>query len=66
MVEITDFSAALLDLTNPDAREWIKDVIKDKIELLGVSGRMADFGEGLPDERVCGLDLTPQRFGAAP
>jgi alpha-glucosidase len=52
MVEITDFSAALLDLTNPEARAWIKEIIRETLLGLGASGWMADFGEGLPYDAV--------------
>ena len=51
-IEITDFSAAPLDLTNPGARDWMKDILRSKIEHLGISGWMADFGEGLPHDAV--------------
>ncbi|MCE9599168.1 MAG: alpha-glucosidase [Spirochaetia bacterium] len=44
----TDFSAAMIDLTNPEARRWMKDVIKTELIASGVSGWMADFGEALP------------------
>ena len=43
------FQVALLDLSNPDARTWMKAVLRD--ELLGrarCSGWMADFAEALP------------------
>ena len=48
MGRITDFSAAHVDLSNPEARVWIKDVIKQNVVGDGASGWMADFGEGLP------------------
>ena len=51
-IEITDFSAAPLDLTNPGARDWMKGILRGKIEQLGVAGWMADFGEGLPYDAV--------------
>ena len=51
-IEITDFSAAPLDPTSPGARDWIKNILRGKIELLGISGWMADFGEGLPYDAV--------------
>jgi alpha-glucosidase (family GH31 glycosyl hydrolase) len=41
--------AGMLDLSNPDARLWIKQVIKE--EMIGkarASGWMGDFGEALP------------------
>lgn len=44
----TSFSAAMLDLSNPDARAWVKEVIKDELIATGASGWMADFGEALP------------------
>lgn len=44
----TDFHAAMVDLTNPDARRWIKEVIKKELIDTGSSGWMADFGEALP------------------
>ncbi len=52
LVRITDFSAGLTDLTNPEARAWIKSVIKENLIGGGVSGWMADFGEGLPYDAV--------------
>ena len=44
----TSFSAAMLDLANPEARTWIKEVIKDELISTGAAGWMADFGEALP------------------
>ncbi|MFW7381898.1 MAG: alpha-glucosidase [Oligoflexus sp.] len=41
------FDAALVDFTNPNARVWMKDIIKGQLSL-GVAGWMADFGEALP------------------
>lgn len=51
-VQITDFPAALLDLSNPEARAWIKGVIKEKMLGVGLSGWMADFGEYMPVDAV--------------
>lgn len=51
-VTITTFPAAMIDLTNPDAWEWIKNVIKKNMIELGLSGWMADFGEYLPTDCV--------------
>ena len=42
------FDAALVDLTDPDARAWFADVIAEEVLGAGVAGFMADFGEGLP------------------
>lgn len=49
LVGNTSFSAAMVDFTNPGARKWIKEVIKEQvIGTAGASGWMADFGEALP------------------
>lgn len=42
------FPTALVDLSNPAARLWIKGIIKENLLSVGASGWMADFGEGLP------------------
>lgn len=47
-----EFSAALVDLTDPEARSWFADVIADEVLAHGVDGFMADFGEGLPMDAV--------------
>ena len=52
LVKITTFPAAMVDLSNPDAYEWLKDVIKKNIIEFGFSGWMADFGEYLPTDCV--------------
>lgn len=46
------FSAALVDLTNPAAASWFRDVIADEVAGVGADGWMADFGEGLPFDAV--------------
>lgn len=51
-VTITTFPAAIVDLTNPEAVEWLKDIIKKNMIDLGFSGWMADFGEYLPTDAV--------------
>ena len=48
----SDFWACLLDLTNPQACDWIKDVIRDEVMGAGAWGWMADYGEGLPYDAV--------------
>ena len=52
LVKITTFPAAMVDLTNPDAYEWIKNIIKKNMVEFGLSGWMADFGEYLPTDCV--------------
>jgi alpha-glucosidase len=48
LINVTYFPASLLDLSNPDAVQWIKEIIKKNMIGLGLSGWMADFGEYLP------------------
>lgn len=47
-----DFDAYLVDLTDPAARGWYAEVIASEVLADGVSGFMADFGEGLPLDAV--------------
>ncbi|MCG8668737.1 MAG: alpha-glucosidase [Pseudomonadales bacterium] len=49
-ITITDFDAGIVDISNLDAREWLKDIIKDNLIGSGLTGWMADFGEALPFE----------------
>ena len=48
IVESIGFPAYLIDLTNPEAVKWTKDIIKKNMIDQGLSGWMADFGEWLP------------------
>jgi len=52
LVTVTTFPAAMLDLTNPECREWIKGVIKTNMIDVGLSGWMADYGEYIPVDAV--------------
>ncbi len=52
LVTITTFPAAMVDLTNPAAWDWLKGVIKTNMLDFGLSGWMADFGEYLPTDCV--------------
>lgn len=52
LVQNTSFSAAMVDLTNPEARGWLKAVLREQVLGVGASGWMADFGEALPLDAV--------------
>ena len=53
LIDFGEFNGAIVDLTNPQAFDWYKTVIRSNLLDLGVSGWMADFGEYLPcDVRV--------------
>lgn len=55
LIKSTTFDAGIVDLTNPSAYNWYKDIIKHNMIDYGLSGWMADFGEYLPtDARVYG------------
>jgi alpha-glucosidase len=52
LVEQTSFNSAILDLSNPGTRRWIKDIIIDELIARGFKGWMADFAEALPFDGV--------------
>lgn len=47
-IRTVGFPAYLIDLSNPEAFKWTKDIIKKNMIEIGLSGWMADFGEWLP------------------
>ncbi|ERM98111.1 hypothetical protein AMTRI_Chr01g127550 [Amborella trichopoda] len=47
MVPNTAFDVGMLDFTNPKSRRWFKQILQEMVDG-GISGWMADFGEGLP------------------
>lgn len=59
-VTITTFPAAMIDLTNRNAYEWIKGIIKKNLIDFGFSGWMADFGEYLPTDCVLASGEDPE------
>ncbi|MCR9142328.1 MAG: alpha-glucosidase [bacterium] len=63
MILNTSFSAGLIDLTNPAARAWIKEVIKSElVRDAGSKGWMADFGEALPYDAVLYSGESPATY----
>ncbi|MCS7162596.1 MAG: hypothetical protein NZ958_04625 [Bacteroidia bacterium] len=44
------FPAVLVDLTHPEAYQWLRTVVRRFIEIYGFSGWMTDYGEWLPWE----------------
>ncbi len=52
LITVTTFPAAKVDLTNPEAWEWLKRVIGEQMLGIGLSGWMADYGEYLPADAV--------------
>ncbi len=52
LMKSTTFKAGLIDLTNPDAYQYYKTLIKKQMMDLGMAGWMADFGEYLPTDAL--------------
>ncbi|MFN3604174.1 MAG: alpha-glucosidase [Leptonema sp. (in: bacteria)] len=52
LIRNTDFYAGLIDLTNPEAKTWLKSIIKKNLIDIGAAGWMADFGEALPFDAI--------------
>lgn len=48
LIDFGEFYGSIVDLTNPQAFQWYKEVIQTNLIDLGLSGWMADFGEYLP------------------
>jgi alpha-glucosidase len=57
-IDATGFTCYLVDLTNPEAYQWFKQLIKDQLIARGFSGWMADFGEWLPADAQLYNGLT--------
>ncbi|MCG8570967.1 MAG: alpha-glucosidase [Spirochaetes bacterium] len=53
IIDFGEFDGGIVDLTNPAAFEWYKNIIKENMIELGLAGWMADFGEYLPTDAVC-------------
>jgi alpha-glucosidase len=51
-ITVTTFPSLLIDLSNPEARIWIKGVMKDELIANGFYGWMHDFAEALPFDAV--------------
>jgi alpha-glucosidase len=56
------FMAGHIDLTNPVAFEWYKDVIKHNMIDFGLKGWMADFGEYLPTDAVLHNGVSAEKM----
>ena len=53
MLPVTAFDVGLVDLSNPEAWDWMKAVLQDELYTkAGCSGWMADFAEALPFDAV--------------
>ncbi|MEC7985777.1 MAG: alpha-glucosidase, partial [Myxococcota bacterium] len=59
-IQNTSFHAYLVDLSNPKARTWLKDIIKVQMIQTGARGWMADFAEALPYDAVMHTGTTQE------
>ena len=62
LIEMTGFKVGLFDLTNPEAKIWIKDLIKKNLIGNGFEGWMADFGEALPWDAKLFSGISAQEY----
>ena len=53
LFDFGEYDCGVVDLTNPAAFAWYKNIIKNNLIALGFKGWMADFGEYLPADAVC-------------
>jgi len=47
-----EMKGVTFDLSNPEACEWVKNIIKEHMIGIGLAGWMCDFGEYLPGDAV--------------
>jgi alpha-glucosidase len=52
LVDFGEFYCGVVDLTNPEAFTWFKEIIKKYTIGIGCDGWMADFGEYLPTDDI--------------
>lgn len=60
LVEFGEFYGGVVDLTNPEAYAWFKEVIKKNMIELGCGGWMADFGSICPPTLTCITASAPK------
>ncbi len=59
LVDFGEFDCGVVDLTNPEAYSWFKELIKKYIIDFGIDGWMADFGEYLPTDLKLHNGVSP-------
>jgi alpha-glucosidase len=62
VIQMTGFKVGLVDLTNPAACIWIKNIIKNNMIAYGLEGWMADFGEALPWDAVLHSGISAEVY----
>jgi alpha-glucosidase len=56
------FPAYMIDLTNPEAANWLKTIIKENMIEAGLSGWMSDYAEGLPWDAVLHSGISAAEY----
>ncbi len=59
LVDFGEFDCGVVDLTNPEAYDWYKELIKKYLIEFGADGWMADFGEYLPTDLKLWNGVSP-------
>jgi len=59
---MTDFPAAQLDFSNPEAVEWLKSIIKKNMIGIGLGGYMIDYGEYVPIDAQLHSGISWEQF----
>jgi sulfoquinovosidase len=62
LIPFGGFKGYMLDLTNPDARLWVKNIIQKNMIGNGLSGWMADFAEWLPFDARLYSGISPKDY----
>ena len=65
IIYTTDFPTCILDVSNPEAFEWFKSIIKRNLLDIGLSGWMHDYGEYLPvnaDTIIHTTEITVEEY----
>ncbi|MFX1448031.1 MAG: alpha-glucosidase [Promethearchaeota archaeon] len=53
---------SMLDLSNPETIKWFKEIVKENMIKIGLSGWMADYGEYLPIDGVIHSGESSETF----
>ncbi len=61
-IEMPGATVHMLDLTNPAAFDWMKNIIKTNMINQGLAGWMADYAEGLPWDAVLHSGVSAQKY----
>ncbi len=65
-VPTVGFPIGIVDLTNPEAKDWYADVVAKEVLGVGASGFMADFAEYLPMDSVLHTGSPEQQHNRWP